>query len=90
MKKILFTICALCAVLTTFNLEGGIHFGFGVSAPVVERRVARPVYVEEVYYEHPSCCYHTPVGYRRVYGYPMVEERVIMRPRPMFSFGFWR
>lgn len=89
MNKLLLIACAGVALMTTAGLEARGYFGMSFGGGMVERRVATPVYVEEHYYEDYGCC-HAPVACRRVYTYPVYQERVYVQPRPMFSFGFFR
>lgn len=90
MNKLLLIAIAGLTLMTTAGLEARAHFGMSFGGGMVERRVATPVYVEEHYYEDYGCCYHAPVACRRVYTYPVYQERVYVQPRPMFSFGFFR
>lgn len=92
MSKYLLLGISAFLLLSGFQLEARTHVGLQFGAGCVERRVCRPVYVEEFYYDNYPCYYegHAPVGCRRVYVQPAYYERVYVQPRPMFSFSFFR
>lgn len=92
----------LLTLVSASSAEARSHFsfGFGVAPALIEQRYAAPCYVEEYYQP-----YQETVIRRGPYGQetwvttrpalrpvlvPAYRERVVVQPRPMFSFGFWR
>lgn len=90
MYKFLFILIAGLTLMTTVGLEARGHFGFQFGSVMPAQRVVAPVYVEEHYYNAYDCPCYGPVACRRVYTYPVYQERVYVQPRPFFSFGFFR
>lgn len=88
---------AVLGLLSSASCEAHGFFGFGFSvAPRVYERELIPVYVDNCYepvlVEERTCVGSRPC-YREVYVQRPVqvirERRVVVQPRPFFSFGFW-